>query len=141
MNNPSNRDLNTPAFNMGIATLERINNILIAMSENNINNDIPKSKRILKELLKEGFGYMNIDEIKKAQALWNRIKEKPIEFEDSNTIKYDKDLIKLMDELDFLIRDCLFQSGLLMPNLAKIKGLSRLEHSYKLNDKTNNQNE
>lgn len=120
------------AFNMGLATLERINNLLIHLAESHIESDIIRCRNTLIELFKECFVYMQKEEKQKGLQYLEELMNFFLTVKDSSTIKYDAKIILFMNEFDLYLRSLLSERGVLMPNLGKMKGLDKLKKSYNM---------
>ena len=103
------------AFNMGLATLERMNNLLIDLHNFNLEQNIPAMKNNLYEIWKEIFPFLKNDERDKGDELWANIDNCNIDQVDSTTISFDINLTKELNFFDFWLRDMMNKKGLLMP--------------------------
>ncbi len=106
---------NRSAFNMGLATLERMNNLLLKSSESFIKLDVITIKSTLQELYKEVFVYMKNDEINKCNQIFEDISKSYLKNVDGRTIKFDMKLVYYLNEFDLYIRQIMHKKGLLMP--------------------------
>lgn len=100
-------------FNMGIATLERIDILLRKLSENYIIGNILLIQRIILILYKELYPFLNQTEKKESRLKYDKILN-GVNVIDG--IKYNKeqDIEKEILEFDFWIREKLLARGLLM---------------------------
>jgi len=105
----------TTAFNMGLATLERINNLIISLSSYHIENNVPGMRNTILELYKESHVYMNQKQKDEAEAIWSNIDNYNIESVDSTSIKYDPKILEYINYFDFWLREILHKKGILMP--------------------------
>ncbi len=103
-----------PVFNMGIATLQRIDDILKDLSEYNVNQNFLAVKYNLLELYKESLIVLVKDDkvLEEAAKQWKVIKEKNIEANRSG-LDFDDDVPDLLTEFEFFLRKKL--AYLLMP--------------------------
>lgn len=102
---------------MSLATLERIDILLKRLSTYTIAHRIAVVKPTIYELYKELYPFISDKERKEAQQKYvQKIKEMPIKKTSSydNSYTYPTDLLMLMEEFDFWIRDKLHEKGLLM---------------------------
>ncbi len=111
------------AFNMGLATLERMNNLLIDLHEFNLSQNIGAIKGVLFEIYKEVFPFLKKNEKHDGNELWYDIEDFTINQIDANTIEYDNRLYDELNNFDFWLRDMMNKKGLLMskgdnPNTA-----------------------
>jgi len=120
------------AFNMGLATLERINNLMISLASYNIENNITGMKNTIHELYKEASVYMNKDQDKEAEERWIEIENYQIVAVDSTSVKYNPDMVLLINSFDFWLRKIFHTKGILMPKSDSVKGFSKLKKAYKL---------
>ena len=105
----------TVAFNMGLATLERINNLIVSLASYNIEQNIPGMRSTIHELYKESYVYMKKDQKTEAEGRWIEIEKYKIETVDSSSVKYNPDMILLINDFDFWLREVLHKKGILMP--------------------------
>ncbi len=123
-NSPEDR---ATAFNMGLATLERINNLLRGLANYNIINDVSGIKNTILELYKETSVYLNKEQKKEGNEFWDTIEEYKVKSIDSTSISYNPELLGHLHDFDFWLREILHKKGILMP-----KG----EDPYKIMSKT-----
>lgn len=128
----------TVAFNMGLATLERMNNLLISLANYNLVNNVSSVRNTLLELYKESSGYMNKDERKEAIDHWQKISGCYINWTEHNTVEFDNKILGYLTDFDFWLRDLLYSKGILMPNLGRMKGLDKLKESYNMKKNATN---
>lgn len=121
----------SPYFNMAFATLERINNLLVKLSEFNLNSNIAGSRNTILELFKEVYIFMDKEQKKESFNKWLPIESAFIKWDD-NRLNYDPKVYFLIRDFDFYLRVMLHTKGLIMPNLNKMKGLDKLKKSYNI---------
>ena len=110
-----NSEDRTPAFNMGLATLEWINNLLTSLASHNVEGNIIGMRNTILEVYKEANVYMKDPEKKDAEERWLEIEAQKINNVDSSSIKYSADLLLLINDFDFWLRNLLHKKGILMP--------------------------
>lgn len=111
-------------FNMSLATLERINQILIVISTYAVNHNWLGMKNNLLELYKEVRPFLYNDkknekktdtkDLKEAKEKWEMITPLKCSFEEWGALIYDDKLPELLHDFDFYLRDILYNKGLLM---------------------------
>ena len=100
-------------FNMSLATLERINDILKNLHEYNNMGHIQLIQRSLYSLFKEIYPFLNNSERHKASEFWNNISN-GFFYDENNLLSIDMKVPILMNEFEFWLRDKLNEKGLLM---------------------------
>lgn len=104
-----------PTFNMAIATLERINNLLVQISTEQIRRRTILIQRLLYELYKEIYPFMNDEERTTTLTKWLKLRESGV-FQDPNgKTTFRPELLNQLDQFDFYLRDLLNKHDLLMP--------------------------
>lgn len=121
-------DQDTP-FNMAIATLERIDELLKDCANYCVNNHVIAYKRNLKEVLKEAWGHLTKEERKVSINKWTSINEiKIVVLEDG--LEYDSKLKDLLEDFDFWIRWKLHDHNLTFSRKEANKGLEAQYNKY-----------
>jgi hypothetical protein len=110
----SNPYTQSVAFNMGIATLFRIDNLLQRVSAYQILNNKLLTQRCLSELYKELYPFLTDPEKQAGTALWLTIVDSGLSFNTGKLVRYNKTLSDNLDAWDFWIRQKLYDKGLLM---------------------------
>ena len=119
------------AFNMGLATLERINALLISLTSFNVEGNITGMRNTILEVYKETYVFMDKPQETEAEDRWIEIEGYKINTLDSTSVKFSPDLILLINDFDFWLRKVLHKKGILMPH-ADTKGFSKLMKSYNI---------
>ena len=101
-------------FNMAIATLQRIDDLLKTLSTFHMTNNIIGSRSTILELYKEVYIFMNDEHREDAAKMWRYIYHAEIKVKDANTISYNPVILDRIHEFDFWLRDVMQSKGLLM---------------------------
>jgi hypothetical protein len=105
----------TNIFNMSLATLQRIDNILKSLNLYYSSGMYTQIQNTLFCLYKELYPFLNKKEKEEALGLWNEVyKRKMYKNMEDKKVYYSKDLFDYMNNFEFWIRDKLNQKGLLM---------------------------
>jgi len=104
-------------FNMALATLERINNLLIKLQEYNLGGNVAGIKNTLLEVYKELYPFLDIGEKKTAQSKWIKISGCFVKWVSHNELRFDSNLYDMLFDFDFWLRNKLYKKGLTMPTI------------------------
>lgn len=99
-------------FNMSLATLERINKLLISLNDSNIIGNMPIVHRTLFSLWKELYPFCDKAERIEGSKEWNDIKA-AIKIVKSK-IYFDKKGLYELNDFEFWLRNMLYSKKLLM---------------------------
>lgn len=96
-------------FNMSLATLERIDQVLIDLTKYNVNDHHLAVKKNLRELHKELITASKLekDETKDLDNEWEAIDKLDCYFTKRGVLIFDKELPKKLDKFDFNLRHLL----------------------------------
>jgi hypothetical protein len=100
-------------FNMGVATLMRIDNILVTLHEYNIAGNVILIQRTLYCLYKEVYPFLSPKEKGHAIELWKCIDNNGFRIADDHC-QYDSGLSSNLNAFEFWLRDKLKEKNLLM---------------------------
>jgi hypothetical protein len=106
------------AFNMALATLERMNHLLNQATTYSIENQYYQWYKILFSLRRDVFPFLNDDEQKKLNKKFAKIPGTCWQSE-KRGVGLDSDYITkvppVLDEIDLLLREYMKEKGILMP--------------------------
>jgi len=106
---------------MSVATLERIDILLRKLEEYNINGGIVHMQRILLILYKEIYPFLSQEERLKGDIIYDQI-QKSIKIH-GTVCSYELNILEVMNNFDFWIRDKLLEKGLLMSQTDKLDNI------------------
>jgi len=104
----------TQKFNMSLATLMRIDEILKDLREDNNNGNVQLLQKNLNCLYKEIYPFLNKEERAECEMTMLSINENGCSITINDGITYSEDLPKLLNDFEFYLRDKLHVKGLLM---------------------------
>ncbi len=104
----------TSTFSMSLATLERIDSLLIDLHSYWQQGDVLLIQRVIFSVYKELYPFLNIKERKEGDKFTDNIRES-LGFDiGSQSFTYSVGITKTLNDFDFWLRDMLHKKGLLM---------------------------
>lgn len=122
-------------FTGSVQSILRLDQLLKDCSFYSVNDILIGFKNNLREILKEGQGYLSSQELKKAVKDWDEIESFDIVVDENNmVVKFDHDLLKKLHKFDFWVRMRLFKRGALMGSKKEHAfGMKKLMKKYGIN--------
>lgn len=119
-------------FTGSIQSIIRLDQLLKDCSSYAVNEIVIGFRNNLREVLKEGQGYLTRQEYIKAFKDWKEIEGYDISIDEDNiTVKFDSALLKKLHEFDFWLRHRLFKRGATMGAKAEFThGMQKLMTKY-----------